>query len=60
MAVGWVHYMTGPNQHHKKGTRLEAPREEQARPSNHDLETNPKYRTLHIWNLLGRGQAQSA
>ena len=38
MAMGWAHPTTGPNQHHKTGTRLEPPREAHTKPSNHDLE----------------------
>ena len=59
MAVGWAHPTTGHNEHHKTGTRLEPQQEAQTRPSNHDLEKNSWHRTSHIWNLLGRGQAQS-
>jgi len=47
------------NQHHKTGTRLEPPREAHTRPSKHDLEKKPRHWTSHIWDLLGRIQAQS-
>jgi len=43
MVMGWAHSTTGPNKHHKTGTRLELPREGQMRPSNHDLEKKPRH-----------------
>ena len=46
MAMGWAHPTTGPNQHHKTGTRLEPPSEAQMRPSNY--EKKPKLNFAHM------------